>query len=131
MELFIKAAAGALITMILYLILSKAGKEYAILLTIAAVFIIAGIVITFLEPVIDFIQKLISLGQFDSEMIRIIFRSVGIGLLAEIAGLICGDAGNASLGKILQTLASAVILWMSIPLFSGLLELVEKIMVAI
>ena len=131
MELFIKAAAGALITMILYLILAKAGKEYAILLTIAAVCIIAGIIITFLEPVIDFIQKLISLGQFDSEMIRIIFRSVGIGLLAEIAGLICGDAGNASLGKILQILASAVILWMSIPLFSGLLELVEKIMVAI
>lgn len=131
MELFMKATAGALITMILYLILLKGGKEYSLLLTVAAVCMIAVIAFTFLKPVIDFIGKLISLGQFDSEMVKIVFRSVGIGLLAEIAGLICADAGNASLGKILQILACAVILWMSIPLFTSLVDLVEEIMVAI
>lgn len=131
MELFVKATAGALITMILYLILSKGGKEYSLLLTVAAVCMIAVIGFTFLKPVIDFIEKLISLGQFDSEMVKIVFRSVGIGLLAEIAGLICADAGNASLGKILQILAGAVILWLSIPLFTSLVDLVEEIMVAI
>ena len=130
MDIFIKATAGALVALILYLILMKTGKEFSLLLIIAVVSMIAGITLVFLQPIVAFIEKLIAIGHFDSDMLEIVLKAVGIGLLAEITGLICADAGSASLGKILQIMASAVILWLSIPLFTSLIDLVEEILVA-
>jgi hypothetical protein len=49
-------------------------------------------------------------------------------LIGELAGLICSDAGNAALAKSIQILTTAVILWLSIPLFESLLDLVQAIL---
>ena len=75
----------------------------------------------------DFLRQLESLGNLNSQMVQILFKVVGIGLVSEIAAMICSDAGNASLGKSLQILGSAVILWLSIPVFQTLLELIRQI----
>lgn len=131
MDVFIKATIGVLITLVLYLILARQGKDISTLLVVAVCCMVAAAAMNFLEPVVEFLRKLQTLGQLDSEMLRLILRAVGIGLLAEITGLICADAGNAALGKILQILASAVILWMSVPLFTSLIELVEEILVSV
>lgn len=131
MDVFIKAAAGVLIALVLYLVLARQGKDFSLLLTVAVCCMVAAASVNYLEPVISFFQKLQTLGQLDSDMMGIILRAVGIGLLAEITGLICADAGNAALGKTLQILASAVILWMSVPLFTSLIELIEEILVSV
>ena len=131
MDTFIKTTAGILITLLLCLILSKQGKEFSLLLTVAACSMVAIIIVTFLKPVINFIKELEELGQLDNGMVKIILKSVGIGLLTEITGLICVDIGNASLGKVSQILASVVILWMSIPLFENLIELIKEILQSI
>ena len=55
-------------------------------------------------------------------------KAVGIGVISEIAVLICQDSGNAALGKGLQLLATIVVLWLALPLMQGLLELVQKIL---
>ena len=54
-----------------------------------------------------------------------------MGLLAEVTELICIDSGNTALGKGLKILATAVILWMSVPLLSGLISLIEEILVSV
>ena len=131
MDVFIKAAAGVLIALVLYLVLARQGKDFSLLLTVAVCCMVAAAAVNYLEPVISFFQKLQTLGQLDSDMMGIILRAVGIGLLAEITGLICADAGNAALGKTLQILASAVILWMSVPLFTSLIALIEEILVSV
>ncbi len=131
MDLFIKATAGAVVALILYLILAKSGKEYGILVTVAACCMIVYGAVMSLHPVLEFVQKLMTLGKFDPQMLGIVLKSVGIGLLTEIVGLICADAGNAALGKVLQILASAVILWLSLPLFTSLITMVEEILVSI
>lgn len=128
MDLFIKATGCILIAIILCLILSKQGKEFSLLLSIVICCVIAATAMRYLEPIIDFFKRLQSVGQLDSSLLQITLRAVGIGILAEITGLICTDAGNAALGKVLQILACAVVLWLSVPLFSSLLELVEEIM---
>jgi hypothetical protein len=58
-------------------------------------------------------------------------KYVGIVLLAEIIGHICTDAGNAALGKTVQLLATTAVLWLSLPLFSKLMELIEQALVNI
>lgn len=131
MDIFVKSTAGVLITIVLILALSKQGKDISLLLTIAVCCMLVSTAIIYLKPVTDFLDRLQSIGQLDSETLTILMKAVGIGLLAEITGLICTDAGNASLGKALQILATATILWMSIPLLNELIELIDKILGAI
>ena len=75
-----------------------------------------------------FAENLQSVSQLDSDYLAILLKVVGIGFLAEIAALVCTDAGNATMGKVLQMLSSCVIMWLSLPLLNGLLELVQDIL---
>lgn len=90
---------------------------------------IAILAVSYLQPVVSLVERLGSIGNLNPELITIVIKAVGIAIIGEIACLICADCGNAALGKSLQLLSTAVILWQSIPLFNGLIELVEKILV--
>jgi len=131
MDMFIKAVAGILITVVLCLTLAKQGRDISLLLSVFVCCAVIAVALTYLKPVIDFIRRLQTLGQLDGDMMEILLKAVGIGLLAEITGLMCADAGNASLGKGLQILASCVILWISIPMLESLLELIDNLLGAI
>lgn len=128
MVVFFQAAAGVLLAAILGLALSGHGKELGILLTLAVSVMVMIAAIRFLEPVMDFLQRLEELGQLDGELIRVLLKIAGIGLTSEIVGMVCTDAGNASLGKALQMLSAAVILWLSLPVFNALLELIRDVL---
>lgn len=131
MDTFLKALAGVLIALVLYLILTKQNKDISALLTVMICCMIAAVAVRYLDPVFAFFNKLESIGKLDSDMLQMLLKAVGIGLLAEVTGLICADAGNAALGKTLQILASCTILWLSLPIFTSLIELVEEILVSI
>lgn len=128
MELYWQGAAAVLLTVILGLSLGSQKKEMGLLLTIAACCLVATAAISYLRPVITFVQELQTLGQLDDGMLEILLKAVGIGLIGEIASLICTDAGNGALGKTLQLLTSAVVLWLSLPLLNSLLELIQEIL---
>ena len=131
MEDFLKAIVGILIAVILALTLDKQGKDISLLLILFVCCAVVTVAISYLQPVINFFRKLQTLGDLDPEMLRVVLKAVGIGLLAELTGLICADAGNVSLGKALQILAAAVILWLMLPLFTQLIEMIENILGAV
>ncbi|MBR7123180.1 MAG: hypothetical protein IKC95_06985 [Oscillospiraceae bacterium] len=131
MDTFIKASGGVLIALVLYLVLVKQGKDISLLLTLTVCCMVTAVAIGYLKPVVSFINSLQIIGNLDDTMLIIILKAVGIGLLSEIIGLVCADAGNAALGQTLKILAGAVILWLSLPLFHNLIELVEEILVSI
>lgn len=128
MDTFLKAAAGVLIATLLCLTLSKQSKDFSIVLIIAVCVMVAVVALDFLQPVFTLLRNLATLGQLDTQMLKILFKSVGIGLLSEFVCTLCTDAGYASMGKALQLLASIVILYMSVPLFSSLIELIQSIL---
>lgn len=131
MELFWKAAAAVLLAVVLGLALGKQEKDIGVLLTMAVCCMAASIAIHYLEPVLDFLRELQALGDLQGDMLGILLKAVGIGLVAELAGMVCSDAGNASLGKTMQMLGSAVILYLSLPIFSSLLTLIQEILGAL
>ena len=128
MVLFWKAAAGVLITVILCLMLSKQEKDLSMILTMTACCMVCALALTYLEPVLEFLQELESLGDLNGDMLGILLKSAGIGLVAELAAMICTDSGNASLAKTVQLLGSTVILCLSLPIFRSLLEMIRKIL---
>ena len=123
-----QAAAGVMAAVIMWIILSKQGKEYALLLSICACTLIFYVMFRFLEPVVDLLTQLQSLGNLQPEWLSIMLKAVGIGLIAEMGAMICNDAGNTVLGKTLQILGAATVLWLSIPLINSFLELVGQIL---
>ena len=127
MELFWKAAALALIAGVLSLTLKKQDKEYSLLVSIAACLMVTAITVTYLNPVFSFLKKLETLGDLRADMLSILIKALGVALASEIASMICTDAGNASLTKAIQLLGGAVILYLSVPMFSALLDLIQKI----
>jgi stage III sporulation protein AD len=127
-DLFLKAVAAALITAVTGLVLARQGKDMFLLLTLAACAMIGAVAFTYLKSVISFLQRLTDMTQLNTDLLAVILKTVGIGLIGELAGLICSDAGNAALAKSIQILTTAVILWLSIPLFESLLDLVQAIL---
>lgn len=131
MDIFLKAAAGILITVVLTLSLERQSKDMASLLSIAVCVMVVAAAAAYLRPVLDFFDKLDSVGKLDPAMMRILLKAVGVGILAEITAMICTDSGNSALGRSIRILAIGVILVLSLPLFESLLELIGNILVMI
>lgn len=128
MDLFLKAVAAALITAVLGLMLAKQGKDLYLLLTLAACAMIAAVAFAYFKPVISFLNRLTDMTKLNTDLLAVILKTVGIGMIGELSGLICTDAGDAALAKTIQILTAAMILWLSIPLFESLLDLVQAIL---
>ena len=131
MDVFWKVIAGVLTALILWINLSKSNKDISVLTTLAVCAMAVIAAAAFLRPVISFAKKLQSIGNLDKDLVAIVLKVVGIAIVTEIAASICKDAGNDSLGKTLQFVSSATVLWMSIPVFERLLDLLNKILGAI
>lgn len=131
MDVFFKVSAGVLLSVIVSLVLAKQGKEFSALLIICVCCMILAVAVTFFQKIFSFLTTLEQIGSLNKELLSILFKTVGIGLLSEITTLICNDSGNQAMGKALQILSAAVILWLCIPMFSKLIELVESVLKAV
>lgn len=127
MTVFLQTCGAVLLAVVLIL-MQKNQQEMGTLLSLAVCCMAAVIALGYLSPVIDFLGTLETLGSLDSDMVKVLLKAAGIGILSEIACLVCNDAGNASLGKAVQLLGTAVILWLSLPLFTALVELLQSIL---
>lgn len=128
MDIFLKTSAGILIVLVLGAVLSKQTKELCVILLIFVCAAIVTAALSFLDPVIRFLEKLEDIGQLNGEFVRILLKTAGVSILAEVLALLCSDGGNAALGKAVHILAGCVILWMAVPLFTKLLELIETVL---
>lgn len=131
MGIFIKALAAVLTVLILGTVLARQGKEIWLLFLIAACCMVCIAAISFLEPVISFIEQLRSVSNLNGQLTGILLKAVGVGWICQLLSLLCTDGGNAALGKAVQILGACVILWMALPLMTRLLELIEDLMVAV
>lgn len=128
MDRFFQAAAGVVLAVIMGLMIRKQNAEMGMVLSLLVCCLVAAIAISYLKPVIAYIHRLQELISLDENMLHILLKVVGVTMTAEIAVMVCEDSGNAAMGKALQFLASAVILYISLPMLTALLDLVEEIL---
>lgn len=128
MEQFFRAVALVLLSVILILILKGGSKGIGELLSLLVCCMVMGAAVSFILPVLDFIRSIRDVTGVNSSLVTILLKVVGISVTAEIASLICADAGNAALGKALQLMATAVTMCLSLPVFTSLLQLIEGIL---
>lgn len=126
MELYFKGAAGILLAAVLGLALQKQEKDLSAVLTAAVIAMAAVLMLRLLEPVTELLRQLKQVGNLRSDALELLLKAAGIGLTAEVAGLVCADAGNAALAKMLRLLGTAAILCLSVPMFTALLECITE-----
>ena len=126
MDDFWKTTALVLLTVILSLSLDKTERDISAVMGIVALCIAACTAVTILEPVLNYLVELQSLVHLPDDLISILMKAVGIALVAELSASICADAGNASLGKMLQILGGAAVLTLSVPMFRTLMTIIRE-----
>ena len=128
MTLFLQICAAVLLAVVLILTLKNHNKEIGTILAIVVCAMTAIAALNYLQPVVNFLYTLEDLGGLNNTMVKLLLKCSGIGMIAEISMLICKDAGNESMGKAMQLLGAAVILYLSMPLFTSLLELLQQML---
>ena len=128
---YIRWTALVLIGVILSLVVGKQSRDMSLLLSLAVCVLVSLGALGFLEPVTELMAELRRLGGLDSQAVSILLKAAGIGVLSELAGTLCADAGEGALGKFLQILSNAVILWLSLPLIRQILTLIEEVLAGI
>ena len=128
MELFLKCSALALTVVIIYPVVAHKDKAFASLASIAVCCVIMLLAAEYLEPVLDFFTGLQEQTGIDRKLFAILLKIVGLGLIAEIAVLVCSDSGNGAMAKAITTMASVTVLWISIPLLEGFLDLIGELL---
>ena len=123
---FWKTVAVALVAVILGLAVEKGEKDIAAVLGVMVCCIAAGVAVNYLEPVLDLLWELQQLCNLPDGLLSVLIKAVGIALVAELSATVCTDAGNASLGKMLQILGGAAVLSLSVPMFRALMTMIRE-----
>ena len=124
----IKIIGIALIALIIIIMLKQYRPEYAIYVSI-----IAGILILFLamekfSGIINLLKTISDKTYINKQFLGILLKITGIAIITEFAVSICADAGEKAIATKLEIGSKVIIITMSIPIISSLLELIIEIL---
>ena len=128
MDTFLKIAALLSLCAAICTVLQKNGQEYAVLLSILCVILAAGAAVSYLSPVVRFLQKLQSISGVNSVVFSPLLKTAAIGILTQITAGVCLDAGQQSMAKMTELCGSLLALYTALPLAEQMLELLEELM---
>jgi stage III sporulation protein AD len=128
MDTFFRLVGGVLIAVVLGVTLSRQSQDITLVLSVGVCCMVVMAAAVFLTPVMDLIRRLQQLAQLEEGALNTVLKAVGIGLVGEIAALVCGDAGNAALSKAVQIATASAVLWLSVPLMEELLVLIREVL---
>lgn len=128
MDVFWKVVCSVLLAVVLILAVEKKETDIALVLSTVVCCIAACAAITYLDPVLDYFRELQQLCGLSNDLLNSLMKAVGIALVTELAATVCGDAGKASLGKMLQILGGAAVLSLSVPMFRILMTMIREMM---
>ena len=110
------------------IILKNQKPEIALICVIASSIIMLAFIFNELKSVISLINSLILNSSIDSSYIKIILKVIGISYLVEFGKDICKDAGESAIATKIDMGGKVMIVAISIPIISSLLETIVKIL---
>ena len=124
----IKIIGIGLIATIVIIIIKQYRPEFAIYVSLIAGVLILGLVMDKLTSIINLLQAFSTKANINSEFLSILLKITGIAFLTEFAVSVCKDCGESSIASKIEMGSKVIIISMSIPIISSMLELVLKIL---
>ena len=124
----LKIIGIGLIALIIIVMLKQYKPEFVIYVSQIAGALILFIVVDKLTGIINLLQSLASKASINTEFLTLLIKITGIAFLSEFAVSICKDAGEVAIANKMEIGAKIIIISMSIPIISSLLEIILKIL---
>ena len=126
--MIIKIIGIALIALIIIILLKQYRPEFAIYISLLTGVLILLLVMDQLSEIISLLQSLATKASINSTFLGLLIKITGIAFLAEFAVSVCKDAGEGAIASKIEIGSKIIIIAMSIPIISSLLEIILKIL---
>ena len=124
----IKIIGIGLLALIIIVILKQYKPEFAIYVSMIAGVLILVLAIQKLTGIINLLQSLANKTYINKKFLSILLKITGIAFITEFAVSICSDAGEKAIASKIEIGSKVIIIAMSLPIITSLLELVIEIL---
>ena len=124
----IKIIGLGLTSLIIIIVLKQYKPEFVIYVSILAGALILFFVMDKLAAIINLLSSLAQKANINSQFLGIILKITGIAILTEYAVSICKDSGESAIANKIDMGRKIIIIGISIPIISTLLETMLKIL---
>ena len=124
----VKIIGVGLIAVIILIIVRQYRPEFTIYISLIAGAIIFIMVLDKLSAIISMLTTLSRKSGINAEYLSILLKITGIAILTEFAVSICKDSGETAIASKVDFGGKIIIISMSVPIISALLELIIDIL---
>lgn len=128
MDEVIKIIGIGLISLIIIIIIKQYKPEFAIYISIVAGVLILFLIMDKLEGIINILKTISSKSGINNQFLELLLKITGIAFLTEFAINLCKDSGENAIASKIEIGSKVIIVSMSIPIISSLLEVILKLL---
>lgn len=128
MEEIIKIVGIGLVALVIVIILKQYRPEYTIYVSIIAGVLILTLTMSKISGIINLLKSISDKTYINKQFLEILLKITGIAIITEFAVSICTDAGEKAIASKIEIGSKVIIIAMSIPIISSLLELIVEIL---
>lgn len=127
MEIF-KIIGIAILTCFVAIIVRQVKPEFYIFVVLTGCIIISLMLLNNFSNIFSYFSSIIEKTNIDSSLFTLIIKILGIAYLTEFAANICIDTNNSSLADKISLAGKVIIICMSLPLITNLLDVIISIL---
>ena len=124
----IKIIGVGLISLIIIIIIRQYKPEFTLYVSLLAGAIILLFLMDKISGIVDLLTSLSNKASINNEFLKLLIKITGIAFLTEFAVSICKDTGESAIANKVDMGGKVIIVSMSIPIISSLLDTIVKIL---
>lgn len=124
----IKIIGIALLGLIIVILIKQYKPEFAIYISLLTGVLILFLSLDRLQEIIALLQSIANKASINSRFLSLLIKITGIAFLSEFAVSICKDAGEGAIASKIEIGSKIIIIAISVPIISSLLEIILKIL---
>ncbi len=127
MEVF-KIIGIGLLTCFVGIVVKQLRPEFYVVVVLSGAIVILFMVVDQLKTIFIYFLTIFNKTNLDYSLFTNVLKIVGVGFLIEFANGICVDTGNASIGEKIVLAGKVLIVGLSLPVISNLLNVIVEIL---
>ena len=128
MDTLVRAGAAAVVAAILISLIKKHSAAMALALSLACCCLLGAAFAELLRPVLSFASRLREVAGLPGAFLSPLLKVVSVGLVTQLCGAVCSDAGEGALTRLVTLCGSAAALYCALPLMEAVLALVSTLL---
>ena len=124
----VKIIGIGMISLIIIIVVKQYRPEFAVYISIMSGILILLISLQKMGNIIRLIQGISEEAGINGKFLSIILKITGIAILTEFAVSVCKDSGETSIANKIELGSKVIVISMSIPIITSLLELMLNIL---